>query len=136
MSKPIEDKLNKIPIINLLVRLLKKVKLPGLEGLSLYDLLELYAIGIFKGALTTRASAIAFSFFIAIFPFLLFVLILIPYIPVADFHKDFLDFLESFLPPQTSEFFFSNIFENIENSERGGLLSSVFALSILLMAVS
>ena len=134
MSKPIEDKLSKIPVINLLVRLLKKVKLPGLEGLSLYDLLELYAIGIFKGALTTRASAIAFSFFIAIFPFLLFVLILIPYIPVADFHKEFLSFLESFLPPQTSDFFFSSIFENIENSERGGLLSSVFALSILLMA--
>jgi len=134
MSKPIEDKLSKIPVINLLVRLLKKVKLPGLEGLSLYDLLELYAIGIFKGALTTRASAIAFSFFVAIFPFLLFVLILIPYIPVADFQKEFLSFLESFLPPQTSDFFFSNIFENIENSERGGLLSSVFALSILLMA--
>lgn len=135
MTKPIEDKLNKVPIINIIVRLFKKIKLPALEGLTLYDLLELYIIGIAKGALTTRASSIAFNFFTAIFPFLLFILIVIPYIPVENFQAEFLAFLESFLPPQTSEFFFKNIFENIsDSSSSGGLLSSVFILSILLMA--
>ena len=112
MTKPIEDKLEKIPIVNLLVRLLKRIKLPALEGLSLYDLMELYIIGIAKGALTSRASAIAFNFFTAIFPFLLFILFVIPYIPIDDFKEEFLAFLESFLPPQTSEFFFTNIFDN------------------------
>ncbi|TNJ45692.1 YihY/virulence factor BrkB family protein [Tamlana fucoidanivorans] len=134
MTKPIEDKLDKIPVINVIVRFLKQLKLLGLEGLSFYDLLELYITGIVKGALTTRASAIAFSFFTAIFPFLLFVIILIPYLPIEGFKDEFLVFLESFLPPSTSDFFFDNIFENIENSQRGGLLSSVFILSILLMA--
>ncbi|MCF7561639.1 YihY/virulence factor BrkB family protein [Sabulilitoribacter multivorans] len=134
MTKPLEDKLDKIPIINVLVRFLKQIKLPGLEGLSFYDLLELYLTGIVKGALTTRASAIAFSFFTAIFPFLLFVLIVIPYVPIDDFKIEFLRFLESFLPPTTSEFFFTNIFENIDNTQRGGLLSSVFILSLALMA--
>lgn len=135
MTKPIEDKLDKIPIINIIVRIFKKVKLPALEGLSLYDLLELYITGIVRGALTTRASSIAFNFFTAIFPFLLFILIIIPYIPVENFQADFLEFLESFLPPQTSDFFFKNIFENIsESSSNGGLLSTVFVLSILLMA--
>ena len=134
MTKPIEDKLDKIPIINLVVRLLKKIKLPALEGLSLYDLLELYTIGIVKGALTTRASAIAFNFFMAIFPFILFLLIVIPYLPIEGFKAEFLTFLESFLPPSTSDFFFKNIFENIESTQRGGLLSSVFLLSIVLMA--
>ena len=134
MSQPIEEKLAKIPVVNLLVKFLKKIKLPGLEGLSLYDLLELYTIGIAKGALTTRASAIAFNFFTAIFPFLLFVLIIIPYIPIDDFKIEFQRFLNSFLPPSTSEFFFANIFENIDRTERGGLLSSVFLVSIALMA--
>jgi len=134
MTKIIEDKLDKIPVVSHLLKFLKRIKLPGLEGLSFYDLIELYITGIAKGALTSRASAIAFSFFTAIFPFLLFVLILIPYIPIDGFKGEFLSFLESFLPPQTSDFFFSNIFENIENSQRGGLLSSVFVLSILLMA--
>jgi membrane protein len=134
MSKPIEDKLDKIPVIKLVVRFLKQIKLPGFEGLSIYDLIELYITGIVKGALTTRASAIAFSFFTAIFPFLLFVIILIPYIPIDNFQTEFLDFLNSFLPPQTSDFFFSNIFENISGTGGAGLLSSVFLLSMLLMA--
>lgn len=134
MSKPIEDKLEKIPVLNLLVRFFKQIRLPGFEGLSVYDLLELYVLGIVKGTLTTRASAIAFSFFTAIFPFLLFVIILIPYIPIDNFQTEFLEFLNSFLPPQTSEFFFSNIFENISGGSGAGLLSSVFILSMLLMA--
>lgn len=134
MTKPIENKLSKIPIVNVLVVFFKKVKLPGLVGLSLYDLLEMYIIGIVKGTLTSRAGAIAFSFFTAIFPFLIFILILIPYIPLENFKVDFLIFLESFLPPNTSDFFVNNIFEDIENTNRGGLLSSVFLLSIFLMA--
>ena len=134
MSKPIEERLDKIPIVNLIVRFLKKIKLPGFEGLSIYDLLEMYVIGIVQGALTTRASAIAFSFFTAIFPFLLFIIILIPYIPFEGFQVQFLAFLDTFLPPQTSEFFSQNIFENISTNSQGSLLSTVFLLSMFLMA--
>jgi len=131
MSKPIEDKLEKIPVVNLLVKFFKSIKLKVLEGLSLYDLLELYTIGIVKGALSTRASAIAYSFFMALFPFLLFVIIVIPYIPIEGFETEFLNFLQSFLPPTTTDFFYDSIFENIKG---GGLISSVFLVSILLMA--
>lgn len=131
MSKAIEDKLEKIPVINLLVRFFKGIKLKVLEGLSLYDLLELYTIGIVKGTLSTRASAIAYSFFMALFPFLLFVIIVIPYVPIEGFETEFLNFLQSFLPPTTTDFFYESIFENIKG---GGLISSVFLISILLMA--
>jgi len=134
MTKPIEDNLENIPVLNVIVRFFKQIKLPGLEGLSFYDLVELYIIGIGRGALTTRASAIAFNFFTAIFPFLLFILIVIPLIPIDDFRIEFLNFLNSFLPPSTSDFFFNSIFDNIESTKRGGLLSSVFLVSIFLMA--
>ncbi|MCX7547492.1 YihY/virulence factor BrkB family protein [Xanthomarina sp. F1114] len=134
MTKPIEDKLSKIPVLNIIVKFFKQIKLPGLEGLSFYDLVELYVIGILRGALTTRASAIAFNFFTALFPFLLFILIVIPVIPIEGFRVEFLNFLNSFLPPSTSEFFFKNIFDNIDGTQRGGLLSSVFLVSMFLMA--
>lgn len=130
----IEDKLEKIPVLKHLIKLLKKIKLPALEGLTLYYFLRLYGKGIVKGAVTSRASAIAFSFFTAIFPFLLFIIILIPYIPVAGFEYEFKGFLNSVLPPQTSDFFFENIFQNIYKGNNGGLISSVFLLSIFLMA--
>ncbi len=134
MTKPIEEKLEKIPIIKNLVKFLKGVKLPGFEGLSTYDLMELYVIGIVQGAVTTRASAIAFNFFTAIFPFLLFVIILIPIIPIENFQQEFLEFLDSILPPQTFDFFSENIFDNISRDSSGSLLSTVFILSIILMA--
>ena len=62
----------------------KGIILPGFDGLSLYDLWEIYSGGIIKGTFSTRASAIAFSFFMALFPFLLFMLNLIPYISLLE----------------------------------------------------
>ncbi|GHA35092.1 hypothetical protein GCM10007103_15800 [Salinimicrobium marinum] len=116
------------------VRNTKAVILPGLEGLTLYDLLVIFYGGILKGTFSTRASAIAFSFFMAVFPFLLFILNLIPFITfIDDFQIEFLYFMDSLLPPETSEFF-DSIFEDIAAKRRGGLLSFVFILSVFLMA--
>lgn len=110
-----------------------KVKLPGLGGLTLHDLWVIYSRGIIEGTFSTRASAIAFSFFMALFPFLLFVLNLIPYIQfIDDFQLQFLVFMDSLLPPTTSEFF-DDVFYDIASTPRGGLLSVTFILSIFLM---
>ena len=134
MSESIKNIFEKFPLLRWITNFIKSIKLPGLTGLSLYDLLEMYILGIIHGALTIRASAIAFSFFMAIFPFLLFILILIPYIPIDGFQNDFLRVLNTTLPPTTSDFFNKNIFDNINNQSTGGLLSSVFIVSMFLMA--
>ena len=134
MSESIKNIFEKFPLLRWIINFIKSIKLPGLTGLSLYDLLEMYILGIIHGALTIRASAIAFSFFMAIFPFLLFILILIPYIPIEGFQNDFLSVLITTLPPTTSDFFNKNIFDNINNQSTGGLLSSVFIVSMFLMA--
>ena len=52
MSAPIEQKLDKIPVIRWVMRLLKTLKLPGLEGLTVYDLLEMYVLGLINGAVS------------------------------------------------------------------------------------
>lgn len=120
-------------ILNWLERNSKAIILPGLNGLSLYDLGEIYTVGIVNGTFSTRASAIAFSFFMAIFPFLLFILNLIPFVWfIDDFDIKLLAFIDGFLPPQTSGFF-NEIFFDIVNTPRAGLLSFVFVLSIFLM---
>ncbi|WP_158838490.1 YihY/virulence factor BrkB family protein [Polaribacter sp. L3A8] len=132
MTKEIEDKLEKIPIVNLLVKFGKKIKVPGLEGMSLYDVIEMYIIGIVKGALTTRAGGIAFSFFMAVFPFMLFILTLIPYIPIEGFQEGLFSFIKEILPPQTFEAV-DVVLKDIINNQYGGLLSFGFLLSIFLM---
>ena len=133
MSDVIEAKLERIPIIRNLVHGLKKIKLPWLHGLSFYDLLELYGLGIVESALTYHASAIAFSFFMALFPFALFILNLIPYIPIEGFQEDFLMFVKDGVPPNTYDAIYQIISDILNNSD-SGLLSSGFILSIFLMA--
>ncbi|MFV8346378.1 YihY/virulence factor BrkB family protein [Flavobacterium sp. ZB4P13] len=133
MSKEIEIKLQRIPIVRNLVNVLKKIELPWLQGLSLYDLLELYGLGIVESALTYHASAIAFSFFMALFPFALFILNLIPYIPIEGFQDDFLQFVREGVPPNTYDAIYK-IINDILNNSHSGLVSYGFLLSILLMA--
>ena len=133
MSDEIEVKLERIPIVRNLVHGLKKIKLPWLAGLSLYDLLELYGLGIVESALTYHASAIAFSFFMALFPFALFILNLIPFIPIPGFQEDFLVFVKDGVPPNTYDAIYKIISDILNNSD-SGLLSSGFILSIFLMA--
>lgn len=139
MSQEIEKKLEKIPVINWVARFLKGIKLPAFEGLSVYDLMEMYIFGIFQGAISTRASSIAFSLFLALFPLLIFLITLIPfvipYVSVGNenFDSQFLVFLESFLPTATSDYF-GDVYQQIKDQKRGGLLSSAFFISIFLMA--
>ena len=133
------SKILQFPLIKSVVFFLKAIKPPGFYGFSIYDLLEMYMIGLIKGALTSRAGSISFSFFMALFPFLLFILNLIPFIDmipfikIDNFDQTFLNYIELFLPPETQNFF-ADIFEDIRNKPRGGLLSSVFLLSIFLTA--
>lgn len=120
-------------ISNFWERNTKKIKLPGLDGLTFYDLWGIYTNGIIEGTFSTRASAIAYSFFMAIFPFLIFILNLIPYINfIDDFQLEFLIFMDSLLPPTTSDMF-GEVFYDIASTPRGGLLSFTFLLSIFLM---
>ena len=131
------DQWTSFPGIKQLIAFLRLIRIPGLKGFSMYDLLEMYVVGIIKGALTARAGSISFSFFMALFPFLLFVLNLIPFIPtvfsIEHFDIVLLDFIETLLPADTHSFF-NDIFQDIQSKPRGGLLSSVFILSIVLSA--
>jgi membrane protein len=133
MSLLIEAKLEKIPLIRNLMHVLKRLKVPGLGGFSFYDLIELYLEGIIDGAFSYHASAVAFSFFMALFPFALFILNLIPFIPIDNFHHDFLKFVKDGVPPNTFDAI-EVIINDILNNSHSGLMSTGFLLSIFLMA--
>lgn len=134
MSDDIDEFVLGIPIVRNIAEKCKQVKLPKLDGLTLYDLFKIYFFGIIKGTFSTRASSIAFSFFMAIFPFLLFILNLIPFLSFIDnFQTEVLEFLEDLLPQQAAEIF-KEIFLDIANNPKAGLLSFVFILSIFLTA--
>ena len=130
MKKEPKNILNRIGS-NKIVQLSRKVKLPGMMGITLYDLLGVYGKGIFEGTFSARASSIAYSFLLALFPFLLFLLNLIPHVPIEGFQTRFLIFVQSLLPPQTGDFFYP-IIADIAVNRRTQLLSVVFFLSAFL----
>ncbi|KGO87739.1 ribonuclease BN [Flavobacterium rivuli WB 3.3-2 = DSM 21788] len=133
MSQALEHKLEKVPVLKYLVRFGKSIKLPYSDGLTLYHLAELYITGILKGDISYRAGAIAFSFFMSLFPFALFILNLIPYIPIEGFQEDFMQFVADNVPPTTYDAI-SGILTDILLNSHKSLLSTGILLSILLMS--
>jgi membrane protein len=53
-------------------------------GISLWQMFQIYIRGIFKGKIGRKAAAISWSFTISLFPFLLFLLSVLPYMPHYD----------------------------------------------------
>ena len=128
-----DEKVREFPVIEWLFGILKRIRIPGLEGMNLYDLLDMYISGIIKGALTSRAGSIAFSFFIALFPFALFVLTLIPFVPIEGFQEDLMSFIFRVMPSQEASNAVAYVINDIANTKYVELLSFGFLLSIFLM---
>ncbi len=109
---------------------LKRLKIQSFEGLSVYDFIEIYLVGLIKGTLTSRAGSIAFSFFMAVFPFILFILNLIPYIPIDGFQNYLFKTLQDVLPGNSFEAVESTILDII-NIKHGGLMSTSFFMALI-----
>ena len=116
-------------MIHFLIQLSKKIKLNSFYNLSLYDILFFFYKGVKQGAITTRASSLAFNFFLAFFPSIIVLFTLIPYIPIEDLQETLMELISTILPPNTNEIAFSTIYDII-NNPRSGLLSIGFILTI------
>ena len=113
-----------------IARRAEKISLPFFDGVPLYDVALFFWRSIVDGAITTRASAIAFSFFIAFFPSLIFIFTLIPYIPIENFQQELLSIIEQIVPAST----YATIDETVTDivtQPRGGLLSIGFFLALI-----
>lgn len=133
-NKPKEKHwLLKIPVFRKLLIWMQRTKIEALERVSVYELIKVYINGLAEGAFSYKSSGIAFSFFMAIFPFALFILNLIPYIPIDNFQEYFMEFIEENVPPTTFEAI-KNTIDDILNNSYKGLLSYGVLLSIFLMS--
>ncbi len=105
------------------------IVLPGFDGMPLYDVLEFFFRGLFKGVITYRAAAIAFNFFLALIPFVLFIVTLIPFVTTPYFQVDLLDLLDEIIPASVYNLAESTLIE-IVSRPSSGVLSIVSLLAI------
>lgn len=116
-------------VVASLINLSKKIILPGFDGIPLYDVTVFFTRGVSEGFITSRASAISFNFFLAMFPSLIFIFTIIPFIPITNFQQSLLDLIRDFLPDSAYNTVQTTV-EDIITRPRGGLLSIGFVLSL------
>jgi len=116
-------------MLNFILTIAKKIKPIGFAGLSIYDVARFFWKGLMEGAITTRASSLAFNFFLAFFPSIIVFFTLIPYIPIDGLQETLMELLSVVLPPSTNEITFQAL-DDIINNPRGGLLSIGFVLAL------
>ncbi|MCK9640845.1 MAG: YihY/virulence factor BrkB family protein [Prolixibacteraceae bacterium] len=112
-------------ILDRIVRKAKKITVPFFDRLPLYDVARFFWKGIVDGAITTRASSIAFNFILAVFPAIIFLFTLIPYIPINNFQAQLMGLIQSVLPDNAYVAIQGTI-QDIITQPRGNLLSFGF----------
>ena len=115
--------------IFLIISFSKRLVLPGFDGIPFYDVFLFFFKGMQKGSITQRASSLSFSFFLALFPAIIFFFTLIPYLPISNFQSTLFEILQAFLPSNAFETVKSTISDIITN-KRSGLLSVGFIMTL------
>ena len=119
--------------LNVVLEWTKRHTVLGFGRLSIFEVGSFFVKGMSNGTLGIRAASIAFNFFLAVFPGLLFLSTLIPYIPIPNFQTELMDLLEQLIPSDT--------FETIEETladivmyPRSGLLSIGCITTIIIVS--
>ncbi len=120
--------LRKTRLFRILYILARKLTLPGFEKMPIYDVVEFFIHGIRKSSLLSRANSLSFTFTLAVFPAILFIFTLIPYIPVDGLQDSILNALANVMPNQVYSFLELTITE-IVSKHHGGLLSLGFVMA-------
>lgn len=96
--------------------------LPGFDGQSIYDVFSFLFKEFQRDAINIRAGSVAFSFLLSLFPALMVVFGLIPFIPVQSFRETLLTSIQDVLPHNVYLIINTTIVDII-NNQRGSVLS-------------
>lgn len=131
-------KINNINIVNQVfdelrqtkfVAFLRTIPFPLSNKVPMTEVIKFFYKKMITESISQRASAIAFSFFLALFPGLIFIFSLIPYFPVPNLSDEVKHLLDEFLPKSAFDILWNTI-EDIIMVRRGKLLSLGVILAI------
>ncbi len=110
------------------ISLAKRISIPGFEGIPIYDVVVFFIRGLQKGSLTTRASSIAFHYFLASLPALIYFFTLLPFVPIHNFQSGVLSLMESILPQEVYDVLESTLMDMFVKRKGLQLLGIIIAL--------
>ncbi len=112
-----------------LIAFSERTSFPGFQGESIYSVMRFFIKQMANENLNTRSSALAFSFFLALFPAIIFLFTLIAYVPIDDTKDEVLRFFQGILPDATYQAV-KNTINDILRKKHGNLLSVGFLLAL------
>jgi len=115
---------------SLLIEWTKVCVLPGFSPLPLYTVATFFFREVGKETLVNKASSLAYNFMLAIFPGIIFLFTLIPYIPKRIGFQEGLMSLLALVLPDNAFLAFEATINDIVNIQNGSLLSIGFFLSL------
>jgi membrane protein len=119
----------KLKPYRLLVEWSKGVVLPGFSPLPLYTIATFFFQEIAKDSLVNKASSLAYNFMLAIFPAIIFLFTLIPYIPIENFQEQLLSLI-ALVFPKNAFIAVESTLEDIIKNQNSGLLSFGFLAAL------
>ena len=109
----------------------KKLSFPGFNGIPLFDVVQFFIGQVKTIGMTERASAIAYNFFMAIPPAIIFLFTLIPFLPITDqFQQGIFGLIKDVIPGEKDHANLVSFLKDFINKPRNGLLSIGFVLSM------
>lgn len=109
----------------------KRRSLPGFQQLPIYDVVVFFLGQVRAIGMTERASAIAFNFFMAIPPAIIFLFTLIPFFPITQsFQEELYSLIRDVIPGEKDNAVLINFLSDFINRPRSGLLSVGFLLAL------
>lgn len=121
---------------NKVVEYLKDIHITK-EKVSLYSVLSIFVTKVDKDDVFERANGVAFNFTLAIFPAIIFLFTLIPflssftYVSQVDLRFEIMEFMEEVMPESMYEVAASTIVDII-SKQRGGLLTFGFLFAFFM----
>lgn len=126
----IHRQLLKLKLYSLFIEWTKVCVLPGFSPLPIYTVATFFFREIGKDTLVNKASSLAYNFMLAIFPAIIFLFTLIPYIPKRIGFQEQLMSLMALVLPNNAYLAFETTLNEIVNIQNGRLLSIGFILSL------
>lgn len=112
------------------LHIIRKLILPGFQGVPLFDVLTFFIRGLLKGSIINRAKALSFSFIMALFPMMLFMFTLLPYFPIQGIQEELYTNLQEILPTNI----YSSVIRTVNevfNHKHNTLLSIGFLATVI-----
>jgi len=117
-----------------LVERMRTIRFKRWDNVSLYKIIKLFIRNLMQDEIVSRANSVAFNFTLAIFPAVIFLFTLIPYVSayVPEVNtQSIMSFLQQMLPASMYDVVSSTVIDIISN-QRGGLLTFGFVFSLYL----